>query len=60
MDIKAMYQEQAEELAESLFHVEYQNLGESVRTTVYIAAVSLVNDKLASQAEARGDAMGGK
>ena len=60
MDIKAMYQEQAEELAETLYHSDLYDLHNDIQFTIYQVAVVMVNDKLVSQAEARGDAMEGK
>ena len=60
MDIKAMYQEQAEELAEKWFGTDLIGLSEDVQVIVYNEAMVVVNDKLVSQAEARGDAMEGR
>lgn len=57
MDIKAMYQERAEELALELLHSEFYDLHEDTRRAIYQAAEEMVNDELVSQAEARGDAM---
>ena len=60
MDIKAMYQEQAEELAETQYHSEFHDLHGDIRNSIYQVAMVMVNDKLVSQAEARSDAMEGK
>jgi len=52
MDIKGMYQDKAEELADSMYGLEFYALGEVEQAQVYTMAIDIVNDSIATTADA--------
>lgn len=51
MDIKGMYQEEAENIAYVVFGVEFYDLTKEQQQIVYSKAIEEVHDKLAGQAD---------
>lgn len=52
MDIKGMYQKEAEGIAEAMYELPYFDLGAVEQAAAYAIAVDVVNERIAATADA--------
>lgn len=55
IDVKELYQEKAEDIAEGEYGDSFYNLPQETRLAIYSRAIDIVHDNLITEADLRGD-----